>query len=163
MLSTISPSTPFSPSSLNLSVSSPVSEKFQTRSYHFAEQPPASSSPDPQDSWLGTPEPMDCDEYGECEQSTFESLPIEIHEAVLDYLFGARGSAIASVPSGKAGAGGSWSKALRHPRRKILSNLALVSRKWRPLVQERIYRHSRFYSTPLFLTFTSHIYLCISD
>ncbi|KMU80603.1 hypothetical protein CISG_08511 [Coccidioides immitis RMSCC 3703] len=70
----------------------------------------------------------------------FEDLPIEIHEAVLDHLFGVRGAALASVTPASSTAS-SWSKTLRHPRRKALSDLALVSRSWRPLVQERIYRH----------------------
>jgi hypothetical protein len=72
----------------------------------------------------------------------FENLPAEIHEAVLDHLFGVRAATLASACPGKSSAT-SWSKALRHPRRKALSNLALVSPVWRPLVQERIYRHSQ--------------------
>jgi hypothetical protein len=70
----------------------------------------------------------------------FENLPIEIHEAILDHLFGERGSTALNA-SGKPSAQ-SWVKALRHPRRKALSNLALISPVWRPLVQDRIYRHS---------------------
>lgn len=70
-----------------------------------------------------------------------DDLPTEIHEAVLDHLFGVRGAALASVTPTSSTAS-SWSKTLRHPRRKALSDLALVSRTWRPLVQERIYRHS---------------------
>ncbi|WEW59621.1 hypothetical protein PRK78_005099 [Emydomyces testavorans] len=70
----------------------------------------------------------------------FEDLPTEIHEAVLDHLFGVRGAALASVTPASSTAS-SWSKTLRHPRRKALADLALVSRTWRPLVQERIYRH----------------------
>ncbi|KAG5296521.1 hypothetical protein I7I50_09722 [Histoplasma capsulatum G186AR] len=70
----------------------------------------------------------------------FGNLPIEIHEAILDHLFGVRGSTLASLSPSKSRPN-SWSKALRHPRRKALSNLALVSSQWRPLVQERIYRH----------------------
>ncbi|OAX77972.1 hypothetical protein ACJ72_07723 [Emergomyces africanus] len=70
----------------------------------------------------------------------FKNLPIEIHEAILDHLFGVRGSTLASL-SPAISSPNSWSKALRHPRRKALSDLALVSSLWRPLVQERIYRH----------------------
>ncbi|PGG97360.1 hypothetical protein AJ79_09231 [Helicocarpus griseus UAMH5409] len=70
----------------------------------------------------------------------FEDLPIEIHEAILDHLFGVRGSTLASISPAKSSPN-SWSKALRHPRRKALSDLALVSSIWHPLVQERIYRH----------------------
>ncbi|KAL1956064.1 hypothetical protein VTO42DRAFT_7659 [Malbranchea cinnamomea] len=67
-------------------------------------------------------------------------LPIEIHEAILDHLFGVRGAALGAITSEYSTAS-TWSKSLRHPRRKALSNLALVSPLWRPLVQERIYRH----------------------
>ncbi|ODH13170.1 hypothetical protein ACO22_07531 [Paracoccidioides brasiliensis] len=70
----------------------------------------------------------------------FKNLPIEIHEAILDHLFGVRGSTLASLSPTKS-TPNSWSKALRHPRRKALSDLALVCSLWRPLVQERIYRH----------------------
>lgn len=74
-----------------------------------------------------------------------EDLPYEIHEAILDHLFGVRASALSSATSANSGAR-TWNKALRHPRRKALSNLALVSPVWRPLIQERIYRHSSFIS-----------------
>ena len=70
----------------------------------------------------------------------FEDLPIEIHEAILDYLFGERASAFTSCAPGKSVR--SWNKSLRHPRRKALSNLALITPVWRALVQDRIYRHS---------------------
>lgn len=77
----------------------------------------------------------------------FVDLPNEIHESILDYLFGARGSTLASITPATSTAS-SWSKALRHPRRKILSDLALVTRTWRRLVQERIYRHSEYTLSP---------------
>lgn len=76
-------------------------------------------------------------------EACFDNLPIEIHEAILDCLFGERAPASATVTHGKSAAR-SWTKALRHPRRKVLSNLSLISRIWRPLVQARIYRHSKF-------------------
>ena len=71
----------------------------------------------------------------------FNNLPTEIHEAILDQLFGARGSLNAITPATSSTC--SWSKSLRHPRRKILSDLALVCPAWRTLVQGRIYRHSQ--------------------
>ncbi len=86
-------------------------------------------------------------------QLQFEDLPAEIHEAVLDHLFGVRTATLASACPSKSSVT-SWSKALRHPRRKALSNLALVSPVWRPLVQERIYRHSQCHC-PLLLWFLS--------
>jgi hypothetical protein len=76
-----------------------------------------------------------------CESKVrFEHLPVEIHETILDFLFGERTSTFtgASVKSSTQ----SWHKSLRHPRRKALSNLALISPVWRILVQDRIYRHS---------------------
>lgn len=75
-------------------------------------------------------------------EACFDNLPIEIHEAFLDCLFGERAPASATVVHRKSAAR-SWMRALRHPRRKALSNLALVSEVWRPLVQARIYRHSK--------------------
>ncbi|KAL4907705.1 hypothetical protein BDW74DRAFT_166372 [Aspergillus multicolor] len=75
----------------------------------------------------------------------FEHLPVEIHETVLDHLFGERTSTFAGV-SGKSSAQ-SWHKSLRHPRRKALSNLALILPVWRILVQDRIYRHVKLKGT----------------
>jgi hypothetical protein len=67
----------------------------------------------------------------------FANLPIEIHENILDHIFGERAAASSSKSSAQ-----NWSKAFRHPRRKALSNLSLICRVWTPLVQSRIYRHS---------------------
>lgn len=36
-----------------------------------------------------------------------------------------------------------WSKLMRHPRRRQISDLALVTICFRILVQQRIYRHSK--------------------
>ncbi|KAL3446719.1 hypothetical protein BJX65DRAFT_107622 [Aspergillus insuetus] len=76
----------------------------------------------------------------------FEHLPVEIHETILDYLFGERTSALSTSAGGKSPAR-SWNKSLRHPRRKALSNLALISPVWRVLVQDRIYRHIKLKGT----------------
>lgn len=78
----------------------------------------------------------------------FNDLPFEIHEAILDHLFGERTSGSGSIVPGRPDSR-SWIRALRHPRRKALSNLALISPIWRDLVQERIYRHSKFSSKTL--------------
>lgn len=84
------------------------------------------------------PNPEEAPEESRCR---FKDLPIEIHEVILDHLFGERMSpAAVKAPAQTV----TWSKALRHPRRKVLSDLALISRVWRPLVQDRIYRHSEF-------------------
>lgn len=76
----------------------------------------------------------------------FVNLPVEIHEIILDHIFGKRASAGDHTAYGKSSAQ-NWSKALHHPRRKALSNLALTCRVWTRLVQSRIYRHSEFYLT----------------
>ncbi|KAJ6185238.1 hypothetical protein N7519_006539 [Penicillium mononematosum] len=72
----------------------------------------------------------------------FVSLPVEIHEIILDYIFGRRASAGNHTAYGESSAQ-NWSKALHHPRRKALANLALTCRVWTGLVQCRIYRHIR--------------------
>ena len=68
-------------------------------------------------------------------------LPIEIHNTIMDHLAGSLGS-LSSHSSRQPSR--NWSHALRHPRRKQLSDLALVSKLWRSLIQERLYRHSEF-------------------
>ncbi|PKY00483.1 hypothetical protein P168DRAFT_243939 [Aspergillus campestris IBT 28561] len=93
----------------------------------------------------------------------FENLPIEIHEAVLDYLFGERTSAYTAAGPGKSTTR-TWNKSLRHPRRKVLSNLSLICPVWRWLVQSRIYRHIKIKGTTDELAesarwFQSHPYL----
>ncbi|KAJ5041671.1 uncharacterized protein L3040_005244 [Drepanopeziza brunnea f. sp. 'multigermtubi'] len=75
-------------------------------------------------------------------------LPIEIHECILDHLFGVR----ASAASRTAAAGNTkilrgWGSALRHSRRREVSELALVSKEWRELVQDRLYRHLKIKAT----------------
>ncbi|KAL4882420.1 hypothetical protein BJY04DRAFT_41137 [Aspergillus karnatakaensis] len=75
----------------------------------------------------------------------FNHLPVEIHETILDHLFGERTSTLTAT-GGKSPVR-SWNKSLRHPRRKALSNLALISPVWRVLVQDRIYRHIKLKGT----------------
>lgn len=79
---------------------------------------------------------------------TIHALPAEIHECILDHLFGYRVSTTSpsslSIPSVNAR---SWSTALRHSRRKELSNLALVTSLWRYLVQVRLFRHIKVKAT----------------
>ncbi|KAL8703844.1 MAG: hypothetical protein Q9201_002994 [Fulgogasparrea decipioides] len=73
-------------------------------------------------------------------------LPVEVQEGVLDHL---AGQLIAITHSPDAAPCGSrnWSTAMRHPRRKQLSDLALVSNIWRGLIQERLYRHIKVKGT----------------
>ncbi|KAI5921074.1 hypothetical protein F4810DRAFT_702542 [Camillea tinctor] len=79
---------------------------------------------------------------------TLNKLPAEIHECILDHLFGYRVSTSSpsslSIPSVNAR---SWSTALRHSRRKELANLALVSPLWRDMIQQRLYRHIKLKAT----------------
>ena len=67
-------------------------------------------------------------------------LPLEIHGAIIDHLAGML--APLSPPKARLSER-DWNSSLRHPRRKQLSDLALVSRIWTPLIQERVYRHSK--------------------
>ncbi|KAE8449506.1 hypothetical protein EG329_008115 [Mollisiaceae sp. DMI_Dod_QoI] len=81
--------------------------------------------------------------------SSLNSLPIEIHECILDHLFGVRSSAASRTTSsaGKSKVLRGWGTALRHSRRREVSELALVSTQWRELVQERLYRHLKIKGT----------------
>ncbi|RKF62102.1 hypothetical protein OnM2_036015 [Erysiphe neolycopersici] len=73
------------------------------------------------------------------------NLPNEIHEFILDYLLGVReSSALAASSTGKAKF---IRSALRHSRRREVSQLALVSRTWRRIIQERMYRHIKIRGT----------------
>lgn len=75
-------------------------------------------------------------------KTSLADLPTEILESIFDNLLGVRRSAWKT-----AGARQTWSKQLRHPRRKAVSDLALLSRRFRPLVQGRIYRHIKIKGT----------------
>lgn len=88
---------------------------------------------------------------------TLQSLPVEIHEAILDHLFGMRASTTTRSPTAGSSAGlRGWNSALRHSRRKQRTDLALVSKTWRVLVQERLYRHLKIKGT------TTSVYSAIS-
>ncbi len=75
--------------------------------------------------------------------TSFVDLPAEILEEVVGFLVGDLGPTSTGTPGWNHGAR-NWSTAMRHPRRKQLSDLALVSRSWRCMIQERLYRHSRW-------------------
>lgn len=76
------------------------------------------------------------------------SLPNEIHELILDYLLGVReSSALSASSTGKAKFIRGWGSALRHCRRREVSQLALVSITWRQIIQERMYRHIKIRGT----------------
>lgn len=79
--------------------------------------------------------------------TNLNDLPAEIHECILDHLFGYRVSASSKSSLGMPSVTRSWGTALRHSRRRELSSLALVSSTWRVLVQERLYRHIKVKAT----------------
>lgn len=70
-------------------------------------------------------------------------LPVEVQEGVLDHLAGQLVGITVGSDAAPCGSR-NWSTAMRHPRRRQLSDLALVSKTWRGLIQERLYRHSAF-------------------
>jgi hypothetical protein len=109
---------------------------------------------------LDEPEPTDALAVMPSSESVLglNDLPAEIHECILDHLFGFRVS-----PKSKSSIM-RWGTALRHPRRKELSELSLVSRPWRVLIQERLYRHIKLKATveslrDSFVYFSEHPHL----
>lgn len=92
---------------------------------------------------------------------SIEDLALEVQGKILDYIFGDMNSV---HPSSSLPRSRNVASAMRHPRRKAVSDLALVSRQWRELVQERIYRHIKIKGTRAGLTesqeyFSSHHHL----
>ena len=77
-------------------------------------------------------------------QLSLQDLPLEVQGKVLDFIFGDMHSVYAGSTSLR---GKSVSSLMRHPRRKAVSDFALVSPTWRDLVQERIYRHIKIKGT----------------
>ncbi|MCJ1309199.1 hypothetical protein MMC25_002856 [Agyrium rufum] len=73
-------------------------------------------------------------------------LPCEIQECILDHIVGNLHSVSATTRDGNLGSR-NWSSIMRHPRRKTVTDLAMVSRTWRQIVQERIYRHVKVKGT----------------
>ena len=74
--------------------------------------------------------------------TSMQDLPSEVQATVLDYIFGDLRSA-RNGPGVSQQALKNVSSLMRHPRRKAVSHLALVSKIWRGIVQGRIYRHSK--------------------
>jgi len=84
--------------------------------------------------------------------SPFRTLPIEIHERILDYLFGIRNPVTARVKAIReqekdTKALRNWGNELRHSRRREVSELSLVCGMWRSLIQDRLYRHIKIKAT----------------
>lgn len=98
---------------------------------------------------LATLDPMDISASPAPSSSkSLMSLPMEIHDCILDHLFGVRASAASrSAAAGNTNILRGWGTALRHSRRREVSELALVGRQWRELVQERLYRHLKIKAT----------------
>lgn len=74
-------------------------------------------------------------------------LPTEVHEAILDHIFGYRVSATSCSNMRTSSAARSLGTAMRHSRRKVYTRLALVSPLWRDLIQQRLYRHVKLKAT----------------
>lgn len=71
-------------------------------------------------------------------------LPLEVQGRIIDHIFGDLHSVSTNSHSLR---GNNVSSLMRHPRRKAVSDFALVSADWRHLVQERIYRHIKIKGT----------------
>ncbi|KIW17693.1 hypothetical protein PV08_04888 [Exophiala spinifera] len=95
------------------------------------------------------------DKTGEPRPS-LQNLPLEVQGKILDFIFGDMHSVYAGSTSLR---GKSVSSLMRHPRRKAVSDFALVSPTWRELVQERIYRHIKIKGTRAGLDETQEFFL----
>jgi hypothetical protein len=74
-------------------------------------------------------------------------LPTEIHECIIDHLFGFRVSPSSKSSMRLQNVAWSWGTAWRYSRRKELSELALLNGVWRVLIQGRLYRHIKVKAT----------------
>ncbi|KAK5992511.1 hypothetical protein PT974_05922 [Cladobotryum mycophilum] len=77
----------------------------------------------------------------------FEHLPTEVHEAILDHIFGYCVSVTSRSAMRISSLTKGWSTAFRHSRRRELTALALVNHTWRVLVQQRLFRHIKLKAT----------------
>lgn len=80
-------------------------------------------------------------------KTSIDDLPPEILGTILDHLLGHLASISSTRSYSTPQASKSVASVMRHPRRKALSDIALVSRVWRKPVQERIYRHIKIKGT----------------
>lgn len=83
----------------------------------------------------------------QCPRSRLDDLPLEILEGIIGHVVGHLGSTT-SDSSDSLHSVRNWNAVMRHPRRKKVADLALVSATWRKLIQERVYRHSEMASLP---------------
>ncbi|MCJ1402789.1 hypothetical protein MMC11_006010 [Xylographa trunciseda] len=79
-------------------------------------------------------------------RARLQDLPEEIQQGVLDMLMGML-SSTSSSGLGRSHGMRNWSTAMRHPRGRHHSDLALVSPTWRRMIQERLYRHVKIKGT----------------
>lgn len=86
-------------------------------------------------------------EYTMPRMTHFEELPTEVHEAILDHIFGYCVSPTSRSAMRISSLTIGWGTALRHSRRRELTALALVNRTWSILVQQRLYRHLKLKAT----------------
>ena len=104
-------------------------------------QPPTQTNDQGLDHFEG-PTILPVDQTKESSCSPIEELPAEILEAIISHVGGQLGSpGFSRLETTR-----NWNVILRHPRRKNVSDLALVTSSWRRLVQERIFRHSKIIS-----------------
>lgn len=119
---------------------------FETRNPQISclEEPESSSDASGWD--RASTEPIDA-ASGSPPARHFEELPTEVHEAILDHIFGYCVSATSRSTMRISSLTRGWSTALRHSRRRELTALALVNRVWRVLVQQRLFRHIKLKAT----------------
>ena len=72
---------------------------------------------------------------------TLLDLPDEIQQRILDMLMGELQRPSKSVAETQRLR--NWNSVMRHPKSRKLADLSLVCPRWRELIQERIYRHSK--------------------
>lgn len=77
-------------------------------------------------------------------RTQLQDLPEEIQQGFLDKLMGNLSSTSSSAV-GRSQGMRNWSNAMRHPRGRHHSDLALVSPTWRRMIQERLYRHGKLF------------------
>ena len=72
--------------------------------------------------------------------TSLADLPEELQQSILSILMGNLKSTTSAANEGHGTR--DWRRAMRHPRAKEITNLALVCQTWKKIVQERLYRHS---------------------
>ena len=78
----------------------------------------------------------------EAPKSHLQDLPPEILETIVGHVVGHLGSTLSDLSASQNNVR-NWNAIMRHPRRKNVADMALVSDTWRRLIQERVYRHSK--------------------